>query len=203
MSVKTNLATPIMGLALVLVTSAPIMAKNAQTIDLTSPAVLNGKRLEVGQYRFQWKSHSPMITLTVWRGKKLVATADGKLIARGTRYQSNTLVFDMNSDGTRVIREMRLAGSSQALVFGDEATTPQAAQPQSSTAPATPAGHTASTGQVQGIRFLGKPRAHPPGPIPNANVDPLMDDLTLRLFQMHRPISPPTSDPGQKHGAQL
>jgi hypothetical protein len=194
MSVKKTLAVPILALALVLAAGAPIMAKNAHSIDITSPAVLNGNRLDVGQYTIQWESHSPTATVTVWKGKKLVATTEGKLVDRRTRYKSNTFVFDANSDGTRVVREIGLAGSSQVLVFGDEVATPQAPKPQSSITPATPAGSSASAAQVQRVKFLGKPRAHPPRPIPDAGGDPLMNDLSLRLFQTHRPVSPPASD---------
>lgn len=41
----------------------------------------------------------------------------GDLVERGKKYDRNAILFDTNADGTNSIREIRPAGSSQAIVF--------------------------------------------------------------------------------------
>ncbi len=109
----------ILALALTVSAAVPAFAKNARTISLPSNVVLNGTQLEGGRYTIRWESHSPTLTVSFVREKKTLATASATVVERGQRYPANEVVTDTTSDGTRVLKEIRFAGSSQAIVFSE------------------------------------------------------------------------------------
>ena len=57
--------------------------------------------------------------MTFMHGGKVVATAEGKVVERGSKYDSNQVVYDQTADGARVISEIRFGGSSQVIVFNE------------------------------------------------------------------------------------
>lgn len=122
---KKSLVTSIVGLAFVLVIAVPAFAKNARSIHLGSDAFLNGNQLKEGDYKVQWESHSPEVSVTFSQKKSIVAAAQGRWVDRGVTYSSNTVVYDTNPDGSRTILEIRLAGLKQAIVFGEAASSSQ------------------------------------------------------------------------------
>jgi hypothetical protein len=142
MKVRTHLGLPILALALTLAAGVPLMAEDAHTLRLDSTALLSGTQLAAGQYTIKWETHSPQATVSIWKGNKLVVTTDGKVVDRGKPYKSASVLYDTTSSGARVIEEIRFAGSSEVLTFGEGAGTSQAAQPQSSTSPSEPTGST-------------------------------------------------------------
>jgi hypothetical protein len=114
---KNSLGISVLVLALVLTASVPAFANDTRSVTLHHDMVLLGTRLQAGDYTISWESHSAMATVTVSRKKDVLATAEGKLVERGKKYDRNAILFDTDSDGTNTIREIRLAGSSQAIVF--------------------------------------------------------------------------------------
>ncbi len=66
-----------------------------------------------------WESHSSTATVTFSKSKDVVATAEAKIVDRGTKSSRNTVVFMAREDGTQVIQEIRPAGESQAIVFSN------------------------------------------------------------------------------------
>ena len=113
------LAVWAIGLALVLGAGVRAYAKNARTFHLDSDAFLNGKQLKEGDYRVQWESHSPTVTVTFLQGKHEVLTANGRWEDRNSVALGDTIVYDTNPDGSRKVLEIRLAGSREAIVFGE------------------------------------------------------------------------------------
>jgi hypothetical protein len=116
---KSHLGISILVLAVALVASAPALANNARDLRLNHDMVLKGTPLQAGEYSLRWESHSATAVVTLSKKKAVVATVEGQLVDRGKKYERNAVVFDTNPDGMRIIREIRLAGSSQALVFND------------------------------------------------------------------------------------
>lgn len=94
-------------------------AKDAGNLILRYDATVAGNHLTGGKYNVQWKTHSPEATVTFMHGGKVVATAEGKVVERGSKYDSNQVVYDQTADGTRVISEIRFGGSSQVIVFNE------------------------------------------------------------------------------------
>jgi hypothetical protein len=86
---------------------------------LTLPGniVLQGIHLQAGEYSITWASHSPELTVTVSNGEKVLATASAKLVECSKAYERDTIVVSKNADGTRALRAIGFAGSSQAIVF--------------------------------------------------------------------------------------
>lgn len=134
MKLRRHFGFPVLALALTLAVGVPLMAKDAHTVQIGHDALLSGKQLKAGEYTVKWDANSPTATVNVWKGHKLVATADGQVVDRGTRAENNSIIYDTDASGVRFIREMRFAGSSKALTFGEDSGT-QSAEHQPATAP--------------------------------------------------------------------
>lgn len=114
---RINWKLMVLGLAIFLAANISALAKNSITIDVTQSISLNGTQISPGEYRVAWVTHSPETTVTFMRESKTTATANAKLVDRDTKYSVNQLVFQDNPDGSRTLMEIRLKGTSQALVF--------------------------------------------------------------------------------------
>lgn len=97
--------------------SPSAFAENSTTFALTSPVSLNGTKLKAGRYKVIWEQHSPGATVTFFEGKRVVASAQGKIVDRGVKYRRNMVLDQANPDGSRVITEIRIGGTTQAIVF--------------------------------------------------------------------------------------
>jgi hypothetical protein len=117
MDIRKHFGTLILSVALLLASGIPGLAKNTRTVALPHDAVLSGTTLPAGQYVVQWEAHNSGATVQFARAKKVVLSTEGRFEDRGKKYDSNTVVYDTASDGTRTISEIRFAGSSQVLVF--------------------------------------------------------------------------------------
>jgi len=117
MNTRNYLGASILALALILAGSASALAKDAYKLTLRYGMTLKGAQLAPGEYGISWVTHSPEATVTVAKNKNVVATAQGRLVDAGKRFTQNAVLYDESADGTRTIREIRLAGSTQAIVF--------------------------------------------------------------------------------------
>jgi hypothetical protein len=113
MHLRNTLSVMIVALACVVTAQA----KNSRGIVLHSDVTVAGSHLASGSYDVTWETHSPEATVSFMRGKKVVATADGKVEDRGTTYDRNEVVYYDKADGTSLIQEIRFKGSSEVLVF--------------------------------------------------------------------------------------
>jgi len=116
MSLKKTLSVSMIAMAFVLATSA---AANAASRSMVLPyaATLAGSNLASGSYDIKWETHSSAATVTFLHGNKVVATAEGKVVDRGTRYTTNAVVYGESADGSRLIQELRFRGSSEVIVL--------------------------------------------------------------------------------------
>lgn len=78
-----------------------------------------GKSLSSGLYRVKCKTNGSNATLTFQLGHKVIATIDGKVAHRSTKYVRNEVVYNINPNGSRSIIEIRLAHPSQVVVFNE------------------------------------------------------------------------------------
>ena len=117
MRIRKYLGILLVPAALLLWSGIPGFAKNSWNINLAHAVVLNGTTLPAGQYAVRWEAQSPQASVEFVRGKKVVATTQCRLEDRGKRYDSSSVVYGTTSDGTNTLSEIRLAGSSQVLVF--------------------------------------------------------------------------------------
>ena len=100
--------------AVVLLMSASVLAS---TFNLPYSGKLAGTKLEAGHYNITWEHHSPSATVTVSKGKTVVATVQGRIEERSSKYDRNMVVYATNADGSQSISEIRLGGTNQAIVF--------------------------------------------------------------------------------------
>ena len=117
-NIRKCFGTGVLSLVLLLAARVPALAKNARTIVLSQDAVVSGKTLPAGEYVVQWQAHSPQATVEFAHGHKVVLSAGGRFEDRGKKYDSTTVLYDSDLKGTRTISEIRFAGSSEVLVFG-------------------------------------------------------------------------------------
>ena len=119
MSVRKHVGRLAMALVIVLVAGSSLYAKDSQTMTLMSPAILGSTKFDPGSYKVTWQAGPSDSTVTFKQGKKVVATAQGKVVKRDAKYSNGGVVYSENPDGSRSIQEIRFAGSDQVLVFED------------------------------------------------------------------------------------
>ena len=117
MNTRNYLGASILALALILSGSASALAKDAYKLTLRYDMTLKGAQLARGEYGISWVAHSPEATVTVASKKNVVATVEGRLVDASKKFAQSTVLYDENADGTRTIREIRLAGSNKTIVF--------------------------------------------------------------------------------------
>ena len=119
MKMKRTLRIMMVALAIMLAVGVRAKAKDSRDVVLFHDASLAGTHLASGRYHVQWETHSPDAMVTFQQGKRVLATAEGKLVDRGKRYGSSEVVYSENPNGSRVIQEIRFAGSSEVIVFNE------------------------------------------------------------------------------------
>ena len=95
----------------VLSASHRLMTSFDQVLDLTM--------VEAGRYDITWEQHSPDVTVTFAKGKEVIVTAKGRMESRSTKYQRNMIVYTTQPDGSQTINELRIGGTSSAIVFNE------------------------------------------------------------------------------------
>ena len=100
--------------------AASAFAKDQHNITLRHGASINGTTVSAGTYKVTWSAESGDPTVNFVQGKENVATAQAKWEDRGTKYPSDQVVYSNSANGEAPkIMEIRFAGKSQVLVFGD------------------------------------------------------------------------------------
>ena len=106
------------GLALFVV-SADVFANGSQMLDIPFDASLSGQQVQAGRYKISWAENSPEATVTLAKGKTIVATVRGTLVDRGSKANRTAVVYKTKADGTELISEIRFKGSEKVLVFSE------------------------------------------------------------------------------------
>ena len=117
MKLRKTLSVTIFAIVFVVGAAVLAQAKDSRNLLLHHDVTIAGEHLTSGSYNVQWETHSPEASVSFLRGSKVVATAEGKVVDRGTRFQSNEVVYGQTADGARVIQEIRFKGSSEVIVF--------------------------------------------------------------------------------------
>lgn len=92
--------------------------KGSRSFTLPSVLTLNGVHMPVGLYLISWDSYVPNVFVKFEKDSSVLATAEGKWVRRGVRYEDDAIVYRKNGDGSRTLLEIRFRGMSQTLVFG-------------------------------------------------------------------------------------
>jgi hypothetical protein len=91
----------------------------AATFNVPFSGKMGEAQIAAGRYYITWEQHSPDVTVTVAKGKEVVATVKARIETRDAKFQRNMVVYDTNADGTRTITELRIGGTHTAIVFSE------------------------------------------------------------------------------------
>jgi hypothetical protein len=115
-SVRLGLSTVIV---VVVLAAASAFAKDHRNITMKHPLSVNGTVVPAGSYKVTWSAKRGDPTVSFVKHKKIVASAEARWVDRTTTYRENSVLYETQSDSSQKIIEMRFAGKSQVLVFGD------------------------------------------------------------------------------------
>lgn len=116
MKLRRMMQVSIVALAIAAAVGAQAKSKDLKNIVLDFNATVAGTHLASGSYTVQWETHSPEATVNFLQEGKVVGTAEGRLVDRGHKYSSDSVLYDDLPAG-RVIHEIRFKGSSEVLEF--------------------------------------------------------------------------------------
>ena len=110
-----------MAILLSLAAISPATAKKnpARPLFLETPVTMNGAEIPEGMYDLTLESSNASVRVTLWRNGQFVATARGVWVKGGVKYTQSAFLLRVNSDGSRSLIEIRLAGSSRTIVLND------------------------------------------------------------------------------------
>lgn len=108
----------VLGMALLLTVSA--FAASKGSLQLASPATINGKQLAAGDYSLQWDGSGNSVQLSVLQGKKVVATVPAQLINLDQSANHSAAIVKSNADGSRTLAEIRFGGKKYALAIASD-----------------------------------------------------------------------------------
>jgi hypothetical protein len=83
---------------------------------------MNGAEIPEGMYQLTLESSNSSVRVTLWRDGEFVATARGAWVKGGMKYTENTVLLRVNSDGSRSLIEIRLAGTARTIVLNNSDT---------------------------------------------------------------------------------
>jgi hypothetical protein len=108
--------------ALILIAGRSASAKVVppQPLFLDRDITVNGARVPQGMYTLAVEAQGASVRATFWREGQFIATAHGTWVRHGIKYHENAVLLKVNSDGTRSLMEIRLAGSAKTIVLDGE-----------------------------------------------------------------------------------
>lgn len=114
----------VMGLALLLASTA--FATTKATLDLQGTTIVNGTKLQAGEYKFEWDGTGPNVEVSIMHGKTVVAKVQAKVVELSSPAQNTAAVVQNNSDGTASLTGARFEGKKYSLELGTGSDTAQA-----------------------------------------------------------------------------
>jgi len=78
---------------------------------------MNGAEIPAGFYDLSWESHDSRVRVTLWKDGRFIATAPGTWVKNGVNYSNDAALLRVNSDGSRSLVEIRLAGVKKTIVL--------------------------------------------------------------------------------------
>jgi hypothetical protein len=108
--------------AMILVTSMSVCAKviPSRPLFLARDITVNGAKVPQGTYTLALESHGEYVSATLWKEGRFIAAAHGTWVKHSIKYHADAVLLRVNSDGTRSLMEIRLAGSAKTVVIDSE-----------------------------------------------------------------------------------
>ena len=111
--------TALIFVLIVFLTSSPVWAKKNPRRPLVLPVVvsINGAKVPAGTYELTCETHGSVARVTLLKDGQFVATAPGAWVKTGIKYPVDEMLVRMNSDGSKSLTEIRIAGTARAIVL--------------------------------------------------------------------------------------
>jgi hypothetical protein len=110
--------TIVPAIAILLLTSLPVQArKNSRQFVLQITVTMNGVEIPAGLYDLSWEPERPGVRVNLWKNGRFFATAKGDWVKNGVKYTGDAALLRVNSDGSRSLVEIRLAGVKKTIVL--------------------------------------------------------------------------------------
>lgn len=103
----------LMGSAFLLATDA--FAAHKGTLHVSSPEIVAGERLAAGDYSVRWDGTGPNIQFRIMQGAKVVVAAPARIAALDTVSPADSVVVQIEADGSRRLSQMCFSGQKLAL----------------------------------------------------------------------------------------
>src|SRR4029077_10666203 len=114
-----KIKTIVPAMAILLLTSFPLHAKkNSRPFYLRIAATMNGAEIPAGIYDISWEPEKTGGRVTLWKNGQFFATAKGDWVKQGVKHTDDAVVLRVNSDGSRSLVEIRIAGVKKTIVLG-------------------------------------------------------------------------------------
>jgi hypothetical protein len=106
---------------ILLAASFPAWAKKnpPRPFFLRDTVTLHGAQVPAGIYELDWETHGSTARVTLRKNGQFVATAAAVWAKAGVKYSEDQALLRVNSDGSRSLIEIRIAGEARAIVFAD------------------------------------------------------------------------------------
>jgi hypothetical protein len=104
-------------MVILLFVNAPARANNSRPFYLRTTVTMNGVEVPAGTYQMSWESQNSKVRVTLWKDGLFFVTAQGTWVNNGARYRNDAALLRVNSDGSRSLVEIRLAGVKKTIVL--------------------------------------------------------------------------------------
>jgi hypothetical protein len=123
MKIKVAVLTTLILLA----ASFPVLAKRKQPrpFFLRTAVTMNDAEIPAGLYELTVESSNSSVRVNLWKDGRFVATAPGAWVKSGAKYSEDAVLLRVNSDGSRSVIEIRLAGDAKTIVLNNSAAVSQ------------------------------------------------------------------------------
>ena len=107
-------------LSFALLLSTSLFAASSGSLKLTQPVQLNGTQIKPGDYKVTWEGAGPEVTVSVLKGKEVVAKSSAHLKELTQNGASDATVLQKNADGSTSLNGIRFSGKKLTLEFAEE-----------------------------------------------------------------------------------
>ena len=107
-------------LSLALLMSTGLFAASSGSLHLTQAVQLNGTEIKAGDYKVTWEGTGPEVTVSVMKGKEVVAKTSAHLKALDKNGGADATVLQKNGDGTTSLNGIRFGSKRVSLEFSEE-----------------------------------------------------------------------------------
>ncbi len=107
-------------LSLALLLSTSLFAASSGSLNVTQPIQLNGTQLKPGSYKVTWEGTGPEVTVSVMKGKEVVAKVPAHVKELDKNSGSDATLLQKNADGSTSLNGIRFSGKKIALEFAED-----------------------------------------------------------------------------------